>query len=40
MELDRRQFIEFASAAAAMLPSQGDDQLGVRGDFPAVRSGL
>ena len=47
MDLNRRQFIEMASGAAALphLVAQGpahdqDDPLGVRRDFPAVRDGL
>ena len=47
MELNRRQFIEVASGAAALLPleAQGPtrdqgDPLGVRRDFPVVRDGL
>jgi len=47
VEIDRRQFIEVASGAAALLPlhRQGgaagsDDPLGVRRDFPVVGDGL
>jgi selenocysteine lyase/cysteine desulfurase len=46
MDLNRRQFIEAASGAAALLPiaqspaTDRDDPLGVRRDFPAVRDGL
>ena len=47
MNLNRRQFIEVTSGAAAILPLAGqnptndrDDPLGVRRDFPAVRDGL
>jgi len=47
VDLNRRQFIEMASGAAALphLVAQGpahdqDDPLGVRRDFPAVRDGL
>src|SRR4051812_18602014 len=47
VELNRRQFIEVASGAAAVLPMAGqgaasdrDDPLGVRRDFPVVRDGL
>ena len=46
MDLNRRQFIETASGAAALLPlaqsaaTDRDDPLGVRRDFPAVRDGL
>ena len=47
MDLNRRQFIEVASGAAALVPSEGqsptpdlDDPLGVRRDFPAARDGL
>jgi selenocysteine lyase/cysteine desulfurase len=45
VDLNRRQFIEIASGAAALprLPVQGpndDDPLGVRRDFPVVRDGL
>jgi selenocysteine lyase/cysteine desulfurase len=50
VELNRRQFIEVAAGAAALLPreAQGpktdrddpDDPLGVRRDFPVVRDGL
>ena len=47
MEIDRRQFIEVASGAAALVPiraqhqrSDGDDPLGVRSDFPVVAEGL
>jgi len=47
VEIDRRQFIEVASGAAALLPlhaqdraSGGDDPLGVRHDFPVVGEGL
>ena len=47
MELNRRQFIEVASGAAALLPQaappaghERGDVLDVRRDFPAVRNGL
>ena len=47
VDINRRQFIEVASGAAALLPLAGqgptsdqDDPLGVRPDFPAVRDGL
>ncbi|HXI29137.1 MAG TPA: aminotransferase class V-fold PLP-dependent enzyme [Vicinamibacterales bacterium] len=47
MDLNRRQFIEVASGSAALLPlttqppsADHDDPLGVRRDFPVVRSGL
>jgi selenocysteine lyase/cysteine desulfurase len=47
MNLNRRQFIEVTSGAAAILPLAGqnptndrDDPLGVRRDFPAVRDRL
>jgi len=47
VEIDRRQFIEVASGAAALLPlhtqdgaASGDDPLGVRRDFPVVGEGL
>jgi selenocysteine lyase/cysteine desulfurase len=47
MDLNRRQFIETASAAAAFVPLKAqtppqdrDDALGVRRDFPVVREGL
>jgi len=47
VELNRRQFVELASGAAALLqtntgPTAGDvrDPLGVRHDFPAAREGL
>jgi selenocysteine lyase/cysteine desulfurase len=47
MDLNRREFIGVASGAAALLPlerqrptNDGDDPLGVRRDFPAVRNGL
>jgi len=47
VDINRRQFIEVASGAAAFLPLAGqgptsdqDDPLGVRPDFPAVRDGL
>jgi selenocysteine lyase/cysteine desulfurase len=47
MDLNRRQFIEVASGAAALLPlevqnptNDRDDPLGVRRDFRAVRDGL
>ena len=46
MNLNRRQFIEVTSGAAAILPlaqspaNDRDDPLGVRRDFPAVRDGL
>jgi selenocysteine lyase/cysteine desulfurase len=47
MDLNRRQFIEAASGAAALLPvgrqsptSDRDDPLGVRRDFPAAGNGL
>jgi selenocysteine lyase/cysteine desulfurase len=47
MIINRRQFIEVTSGAAAILPLAGqnptsdrDDPLGVRRDFPAVRDGL
>jgi selenocysteine lyase/cysteine desulfurase len=47
MNLNRRQFIEAASGAAALLPlerqdptNDRDDPLGVRRDFPTVRDGL
>ena len=46
MDVNRRQFIGAASAAAAMRPlatqaqATGDDPLGVRADFDVVRSGL
>ena len=43
VDLDRRQFIEMASGAAAFLQldaqQDGDDPLGVRRDFPAVHGG-
>jgi len=46
VELNRRQFIEAASGAAALLPLELQDRndpgdpLGVRRDFPVVRDGL
>jgi selenocysteine lyase/cysteine desulfurase len=47
MDLNRRQFIELASGAAALRPLDGqrppddpDDPLGVRRDFPAAKDGL
>ena len=46
MDLNRRQFIEATSGAAALLPlaqspaADRDDPLGVRRDFPTVRDGL
>src|SRR3954468_8707840 len=47
VEIDRRQFIEVASGAAAVLPLHAhdravgtDDPLGVRRDFPVVGEGL
>ena len=47
MEIDRRQFIEVASGAAALMPlrtqggaASGDDPLGVRRDFPVAGEGL
>jgi len=47
MDLNRREFIEAASGAAALVPLSGqrpasdpDDALGVRRDFPVVRDGL
>jgi selenocysteine lyase/cysteine desulfurase len=46
VDLNRRQFLEAASAAAALLPvteqrpHDDADPLGVRRDFPAVRDGL
>ena len=47
MDLNRRQFIEVASGASALLrlepqglENRQDDPLGVRRDFPAVRDGL
>ena len=47
MELNRRQFVELASGAAALLPvnrertaDDAPDPLGVRRDFPAAREGL
>jgi selenocysteine lyase/cysteine desulfurase len=47
MDLNRRQFIEVASGAAALLPLEGqsltddrDDPLSVRRDFPAAHDGL
>ena len=47
MEIDRRQFIEVASGAAALLPLHtqdgaggSDDPLGVRRNFPVVGEGL
>ena len=46
VEINRRQFIEAASGAAALVPMAGqgaasdrDDPLGVRRDFPVVRDG-
>src|SRR5262249_53933324 len=43
MEINRRQFIELTSGAAALLPLEAQDAgdpLGVRRDFPVVREGL
>jgi len=47
VDINRRQFIEVAAGAAALVPlerqavkSEPDDPLGVRQDFPVVRDGL
>src|SRR5207237_1854975 len=49
VEINRLQFIEVATGAAALVPlaqrpstsrNDPDDPLGVRGDFPVVRDGL